>query len=128
MSRTVWWALVLGALLGCGERLTDAELTTPLEVVVTVPSNGGVLEPTGFLQVTFNKDVDVSSLEEGVQIIGVPATFTYDRLSRTVTLVPVEPLTPGRAYTLVVSRVVAVDGSKLKNVFTVSFTCEKESP
>lgn len=127
MGRTVWWALVLWTLLGCGERLTDAEPTPSLEIVATVPPNRGVLEPTGSLHVIFNKDVDVSSLEGGVQLIGVPATLTYDRFSRTATLVPSKPLTPGRAYTLLVSRVVAVDGSRLKNVVTVSFTCKEGS-
>jgi hypothetical protein len=106
---------------GCSENIADVDDTTPLEVASTVPINGGIIAPTDVIRVTFSKDVDASTVEEGVQLIGVAATVTYDAASRTATLTPKEPLMTGRAYTVVVSKVTGLDGSRLKSVYTVSF-------
>jgi hypothetical protein len=101
----------------------------PPTVVSTSPSAGsGQLSPHSSVQVTFSEPMDPATLPSALTLSApggarVPAGFSYDAASRTVTLTPTGPLASSTAYTgTVTSDARSARGIALAEPRTWSFT------
>jgi len=109
-------------LSGC---TTDSDVeddrATPLTVLSTSPADGDDWVPSEPLRVRFSKPVTLTSVRDGLRIVGMTVDVQYDAATRTAFVKPEKPLVPGRPYTLTILRIVAEDGSTLSDVITINF-------
>ena len=117
-------ALVLMAVLviSCASESDPAGVgdTDPPTVVSTAPAKDAEVSATTLVRVVFSEDMDAGSAADGVSVIGVAGSVTYDATTRTAEFSPDEPFVPG-AYTLSIKRVQDIAGNLMVGAVTVSF-------
>ena len=93
--------------------------TDPPEVL-DVSALNGIVRPGTPIEILFSEPVDEQSIQDGIAIIGVPATVDYDAATYVAVVTPIDPLDPD-AYTLSIRRVRDLAGNEMPSVLTVTF-------